>query len=86
MRYEIFIKRQAKKTLQNLSRLDRNRITERIVRLGNNPDDKRLDVKRLKGLALYRLRIGDWRIIYSRDDEIRIIAIENIGARGDIYK
>jgi len=72
--------------LKSLSRPDRFRITEKIVALGANPDDSGLDVKPLSGKGCYRLRIGDWRILYERDDEIRVIAIERIKSRGGVYK
>ncbi len=58
MSYEILIKKQAKKTLQSLSRSDRNRITEKIMLLGQNPNDSALDVKSLQGEPFYRLRVG----------------------------
>lgn len=86
MIYALLIKRQAKKVLKNLSRRDRNRITEKIMILGKNPDDPVLDVKPLQGETYYRLRVGDWRIIYDRDDDIKIIAIEKIKPRGGAYK
>lgn len=82
MSYTIFIKRQAKKMLQSLSRPGRNRITEKIIVLGENPDDPTLDIAPLQGQFYYRLRIGNWRIIYSRDNEVKIIAIEKIKSRG----
>ena len=44
------------------------------------------DIKKLKGHNLYRLRVGNFRILYSIDDAIRLIDIENIDNRGDIYK
>lgn len=86
MTYALFIHRHARKTLQSLSRSDRNRITEKIMALGSNPDNPALDIKRLHGLSHYRLRIGNWRIIYNRDDEIKIIAVEKIKPRGGAYK
>lgn len=86
MTYQLQIKRQAKKTLQSLSRPDRNRITEKIVQLGLNPDDCRLDIKALEGQPYFRLRVGQWRIIFDRQDELKIIAIEKIKPRGDAYK
>lgn len=86
MAYELLIKKQAKKMLQALSRPLRNRITEKIIQLGNDPDDPTLDIKSLQGSLYYRLRIGDWRVIYDRDDEVRIISIEKIKSRGGVYK
>ena len=86
MPYTLLIKKQAKKKLETLSSLDRLRITEKIVLLGNNPDDSRLDVKQLEGQPYYRLRVGKWRIIFDRQDTVNIIAIEKIKPRGDAYK
>ena len=86
MAYEILIRRQAQKKLQSLGRDERVRIAEKIHQLGANPDDSGLDVKALAGSGLYRLRVGDWRIIYDRQDALRIIAIEKIKPRGDAYK
>ena len=44
------------------------------------------DIKKLRGFQhLYRLRVGDIRVIYSIDEEIKIIDIQNIGYRGDVY-
>lgn len=86
MKYSLLIKNQAKQKLRSLNRPDRNRITEGIVKLGNNPDDPGLDIKPLEGEPYLRLRVGDWRIIFDRDDEIRIISVEKIKPRGDAYK
>ena len=44
------------------------------------------DIKRLQGYDLFRLRVGTIRVIYSIDEEMKIINIENIGNRVDIYK
>ncbi len=86
MPYKLLIKRQAQKKLQSLSRPDRNRITEKITVLGQNPEDKSLDVKPLEGEPYYRLRVGSWRVIFERDNSLKIISIEKIKPRGDAYK
>lgn len=86
MTYVLVVKQQAKKKLQSLSRVDRVRITEHLRLLGLNPDDPELDIKKMVGEPYYRLRVGNWRIIFDRHDEVRIIAIEKIKARGDAYK
>lgn len=70
---EKFLRKQTPKTQQNLMKI--------IYKL---PDGT--DIKRLKGYDLYRIRVGNVRIIYSIKEEIRVINIENIDNRGDIYK
>ncbi|MCX4342829.1 MAG: type II toxin-antitoxin system RelE/ParE family toxin [Kineothrix sp.] len=70
---EKFLRKQTPKTQQNLMKT--------IYKL---PDGT--DIKRLKGYDLYRIRVGNIRIIYSITEEIRVINIENIDNRGDVYK
>ena len=86
MSYRIIIKRQAKRKLLSLDRSDRFRIVEKIELLGSNPDNPVLDIKPLVGQVYWRLRVGFWRIIFDRQDELRIIKIEKIKSRGDAYK
>jgi mRNA interferase RelE/StbE len=69
-----------------LPREDRTRLAEKIYLLGQNPDDPTLDAKPMVGTSLYRMRVGNWRVIYDRQDAVKIIAIEKIKARGDAYK
>lgn len=70
---EKFLRKQTPKTQQNL--------LTAIYRL---PDGT--DIKRLKGHDLYRMRVGNVRVIYSIQEDIRVINIENIDNRGVIYK
>lgn len=56
------------------------------MQLSFDPDSEILDVKKLIGEDYWRLRVGSWRIIYGRDDIVRIIKIEKIKSRGDAYK
>jgi len=77
MAYTVLIKRQVQKKLQSLSRADRIRIAEKIEHLGYNPKDTKLDVKKLKGQAHYRLRVGSWRIIFDRQDDVKLLRLSN---------
>lgn len=86
MPYAVLIKRQAKKKLVSLSWPDRARIAEKIHQLGLNPSNPDLDIKKLEGEPFWRLRVSGWRVIFDRQDEVRIIAIEKIKPRGDAYK
>jgi mRNA interferase RelE/StbE len=84
--YQIIIHSQAKKKLLSLPPTVKMRIAEQINQLGRNPNDERLDIKAMKGMPSFRLRVGDWRVIFTKDSKLKIIAIEKIGARGDVYK
>ena len=84
--YTLLIKKQAKKALQSVPLPDRTRITEKIVLLGENPGNASLDIKKLQDKPYFRLRVGQWRIIFDRDNEVKIISIEKIKPRGGAYK
>ena len=84
--YTLQIKKQAKKALQSVPQPDRTRITEKIVLLEKTPDNTSLDIKKLQGEPYFRLRVGQWRIIFDRDNEVKIISIEKINPRGGAYK
>lgn len=87
MPYAVKIRRPAKRKLRSLSRPERQRIAEKIHKLGLNPNNEELDVKKLEGKeSLFRLRVGGWRVIFDRQDELRVITIETIRPRGDAYK
>ena len=86
MSYTIIIRQQARKKLQSLAKPDRLRIADKINQLGHNPDAPELDVKKLEGEPGWRMRVGGWRVIFDRQDELKILAIEKIGSRGDVYK
>ncbi|OQW91691.1 MAG: hypothetical protein BWK78_03890 [Thiotrichaceae bacterium IS1] len=57
----------------------------KIDLLGQNPDNPTLDIKRLQGQFLYRLRVGQWRVIFDRQEVVKVISIEKIKPRGDAY-
>jgi len=84
--YQVLIRSQAKKKLQSLPRPERFRIAEKIMQLGRNPDDETLDIKKLEGEPYFRLRVGSGRVIFDRQDAVRIITVEKIKPRGNAYK
>lgn len=60
------------------------RIREKIGAVAANPSGPGLDVRPLAGRPSYRLRIGDWRVIFEIDPAtLVVLAIET---RGDVYK
>lgn len=75
-----------KRALKEAARLDvitRQRILSAIRNLC---EENHGDVRRLKGVdEVYRLRVGDWRIIFSYQDDLAVV-IHRVRPRGDAYK
>lgn len=84
--YKIIIGGSALKQLQKISQKEAERIKNAIDSLAENPRPS--GVKKLKGVSetLYRIRSGDYRVIYTIDDGIKIVDIRQIGNRKDIYR
>ena len=76
--------KQATKSLRTMQPKTAQRILLAIEKLAANPASSDLDVKALQGRDGYRLRVGDWRVIYSQDGIV--LAIEKIAPRGTVYK
>jgi mRNA interferase RelE/StbE len=71
----------ARKSLQRLSRPDRERIVRAIDALPAG------DVRPMVGIPdEWRLRVGDWRVRYRRDDVVHLLTILVVAPRGDVYK
>lgn len=80
--YQIIIKKKAKKFIDSLPQNERRRVVSAIEQLPNGED-----IKKLKGRAdLLRLRVGDYRIIYTVDNGRLVIYVIDAGNRGQIYK
>ena len=84
--YTITITNSALKELQSLQKAVVKKIEISISSLALNPRPS--GAKKLKGNNenLYRIRSGDYRVIYSVNDEIKIVDIRRIGHRKDIYR
>jgi mRNA interferase RelE/StbE len=80
--YSVSLSRQAARSLRRIEAKQRETIRGRIELLARDPRDPRLDVKRLVGRSGFRLRVGDWRVLYEVDDAVRIIAVEDVLQRG----
>ena len=84
--YRLTTKKQAIKALLKMPRQNAQRIRQALDRLAENPDRRDIDIVRLEGRPGFRLRVGDIRIIFERDDEAYPIDILRIVPRGQAYK
>ena len=77
--------RRAEKALKRLAPEVRERIRSKILALAENPYASHLDVKKLVDYPAYRLRIGDWRVIYELKNNHMIILVVDVGHRREVY-
>ena len=75
----------ADKTLRRMPQNLALKIAKKIRELAKDPHGMR-NVKKLTKHPGYRLRVGDWRIIYTVNDDELIIHVINVKTRGGIYK
>lgn len=80
-KYKIVIERPAEKFIVKLPRPEKERVLRAIAKLPNEGD-----IKKLKGHTdLLRLRVGDYRIIYTVDHGELIVMVIDADNRGQIY-
>lgn len=81
---KISLSKQAATALQRMPQADAKRITSKLEQYSVDPASLANNVKKLQGVDLYRLRIGDWRVIFNETGVI--IDVVKIALRGDVYK
>ena len=86
MNYSVRISESAADEIELLPKSQIAKIFSKIERLSLNPRPP--GCKRLVGLPekLWRIRSGNYRIIYTIDDGIKIVEVRGVGDRKDIYK
>lgn len=85
MNYRIEFTKQAAKLFKKLSNQDRQKLKPKIDALAQNPRPS--GVVKLSGEDdLYRIRVGDHRVIYSIQDNRLLVLVVKIGHRRDIYR
>lgn len=84
--YLILFKKSAEKELEKLPNQTIRRISKIIDSLAVNP--RPVGAKKLEGQkeSLWRVRAGDFRIVYLIEDTVKIVEIRRVGHRKDIYK
>ena len=81
--YEVRIAASADKELAGLPRMLRERIIEKFDEISKDPrgtDSKKLDD------AIYRVRVGDYRIVYHVNDAKRMVLVTRIRHRREVYR
>jgi mRNA interferase RelE/StbE len=82
-KYRVEINKKARKSLDKLSDFIVAPVLSAINDLAENPRPQ--GCKKLKGRKGYRIRVGDYRVIYEIFDHILLIEVVDLGHRKDIY-
>jgi mRNA interferase RelE/StbE len=82
--YRIELRRKVQRSLDKLPKHDFDAVLDTVKDLTNSPRPK--GVEKIKSAGLWRVRQGDYRIVYSIDDKQQIITIVRIGHRREVYR
>ena len=84
MTYTVAFLRRAQKELANLPVIDYKKVRDAIADLANDPRPS--GCKKLTGRDGWRIRIGDYRVIYDINDRELLVTVVRVGNRRDIYQ
>ena len=76
----------ALKALSGMDQVVAKRIRSKILVLAENPAVPNNSVKKLTGVEGYRLRVGDWRVIYTLKHQALTVIVVRVGHRREVYK
>lgn len=82
--YQVLIKSAAEKEMDRLPESVHRRVTARILGLAANPRPP--GCKKLEGLGGYRLRVGDYRVLYTVEDESAAVTVNSVAHRREAYR
>ena len=82
--YSLVIKKSAERELRALPKEDLRRVVNRVQGLAHNPRSP--GTEKLSGQERYRIRQGDYRVVYAIDDDSRLVEIVKIGHRREVYR
>jgi len=82
--YDLVVKKSAERELRALPKHDLRRVTRRLQDLLHTPRPP--GCEKLSGHDQYRIRQGDYRIVYAIDDEAHIVTLVKIGHRREVYR
>lgn len=84
--YKITFKKEAAKSLNRLPRNVVKTIREKLEAIAVNPYAEHPNAKKLQGREGFRLRVGDWRVIYEIQNDQLVILVLKIAPRGEVYR
>jgi mRNA interferase RelE/StbE len=84
MKYTVVLQKRVIKAMEKISEPDFSKLKDAMFSLSGNPRPN--GYKKLKGRDGYRIRVGNYRIIYEIFDNILLVDVINLGHRKEIYE
>jgi mRNA interferase RelE/StbE len=84
--YKIVFKKEAAKSLSKLPRNVAKTIRQKLEAIAANPYAENSNAKKLQGREGYRLRVGDWRVLYEIQNDQLVILVLKVAPRGEVYR
>ena len=84
--YKVVYSTESVRALRRMPHDTTNLIREKLKRVASDPFASIPNATKLQGRPGYRLRVGDWRVIYEVDKEQIVIMVVRIALRGEVYR
>ena len=82
--YRVELRQRVQDKLDSLSESDREMVIDALLSLEENPRPR--GVEKIRGKELWRVRKGDYRVVYDVDGDAKIVTVVRIGHRKDVYR
>jgi mRNA interferase RelE/StbE len=84
MLYQVIVSMAANRAVARLDINTRRRISARLAALAENP--RPMGCIKLAGMEAYRIRVGDYRIVYEIQDRVLLVTVIDVGHRREVYR
>ena len=81
--YKVELRLRVQDKLDSLPESDREMVMDALISLEENPRPRGME--KIRGKELWRVRKGDYRVVYDIDDDAKIVTVVRIGHRKDVY-
>ena len=82
--YKVDFAKSVRKDFKKIPKTEASKILDAIKELFKNPRSSKS--KKLKGEKLYRIRVGNYRVVYDIQDKVMLVFVVKLGHRSDIYR
>lgn len=83
--YDITLSNSARRSLRRMQPQWSKRIKEKLEQVASDPYAQHNNVTKLQGTQGYRLRVGDWRALYTLEDNKLVLHVVDVLPRGSAY-